>query len=101
MVRFSVQKQRFQIDDGLLVLAFVFLLASQIIIYTKVVNPVFLMTAIQDEVAGVAIPLNVLEIAEVYHRWTVASLMISWCSISTVKLFFLIFFKRLIERLRR
>ncbi|KAJ5809041.1 uncharacterized protein N7503_001259 [Penicillium pulvis] len=68
MVRFAVQKQCFQIDDGLLVMAFVFLLASQNIICTIAVHQIILMTAIQDGLAGVEIPSNVLEIAEVCHR---------------------------------
>ncbi|KAJ5630852.1 uncharacterized protein N7484_010952 [Penicillium longicatenatum] len=100
VVRFGVQRHRLQIDDGLITLSFVFLLASQIIIYNRVVNPMFLMAAVQNGVPGVQAPLDAVEISETYHRWTVASLMISWCSICAVKFFFLIFFKRLIDRLR-
>ncbi|KAJ5663900.1 hypothetical protein N7507_004631 [Penicillium longicatenatum] len=69
-------------------------------IYCQVVDPMFLMTAIQFGVQGVKVPPNVIQIAETYHRWTVASLMLSWCAISLVKFFFLVFFKRLIDRLR-
>ncbi|KAJ6006251.1 hypothetical protein N7451_004195 [Penicillium sp. IBT 35674x] len=100
MIRFGVQRHHLQIDDGLITLAFIFLLASQIIIYNRVVNPMFLMAAVQDGVPGVQAPLDAVQISETYHRWTVASLMISWCSISAVKFFFLLFFKRLIDRLR-
>ncbi|KAJ5946524.1 hypothetical protein N7454_003363 [Penicillium verhagenii] len=100
VVRFGIQRHRVQIDDGLLTLAFVFVLTSQIIIYRKVVNPMFLMAAVENMVPGVQPPVDAIEISEDYHRWTVASLMISWCSISAVKFFFLMFFKRLIDRLR-
>lgn len=100
VIRFGVQRHRLQIDDGLITLAFIFLLASQIIIYNRVVSPMFLMTAVQNGVPGVQAPLDAVQISETYHRWAVASLMISWCSISAVKFFFLLFFKRLIDRLR-
>lgn len=99
-VRFGIQKSRIQLDDGLLLAACVFLLASQITLYTRVVDPMFLMTAIQYGIQGVIPPPNVIQISEDYHRWTVASLMLSWCAISSVKFFFLVFFKKLIDRLR-
>lgn len=100
VVRFGIQKSRLQLEDGLLILALIFLLASQIIIYHQVIDPMFLMMALQMGTQGIQIPLNVIDMGIAYHKWTTAALMLSWCSISTVKFFFLVFFRRLIDRLR-
>ncbi|KAA8642706.1 hypothetical protein EYZ11_011884 [Aspergillus tanneri] len=100
VIRFRTPKRRFQLDDGLLLLAVILLLTSLIIMYHHVVDPMFLLGALQNRVQGVELPANVLQISHDFHKWNVAALMISWCSICAVKFYFLIFFKRLIDRLR-
>ncbi|KAJ5884800.1 hypothetical protein N7495_009310 [Penicillium taxi] len=99
IVRFHVQKRRFQIEDTLLILATIFLLAALTIMYSKVITPMFLKASIQSGVKGVDLPANLVEISQVVPKWTLASITLSWCSISTVKFFFLALFWRLIDRL--
>ncbi|KAJ5885521.1 hypothetical protein N7495_010031 [Penicillium taxi] len=99
-IRFRSQKQWFQIDDGLLILATILLLAALIIMYSKVIDSMYLMAGIQDEIKGVETPTNVVEISEDFHKWITASLILSWCSISAVKFFFIALFWRLTDRLR-
>ncbi|KAE8414444.1 hypothetical protein BDV36DRAFT_265156 [Aspergillus pseudocaelatus] len=100
IIRFRMQKQRFQIDDGLFALAVSLLLTSFIIIYDKVIDPMFLLAAMQGEVEGIEIPADWLQVSHNFHKWNAAALILSWCSICAVKFYFLVFFKKLIDRLR-
>lgn len=96
MVRFAVQKQRFQIDDALIILAAALNVATTVVLYDRVVEFMYLIEAIQYEIPGVQPPSNIVSLAETFQ----IALMVCWTSISTVKVFFLLFFWRLIDRLR-
>ncbi|KAB8078938.1 hypothetical protein BDV29DRAFT_187600 [Aspergillus leporis] len=74
LIRFCVQRQRFAIDDGLLLVA-VALLLSIIIMYREVID-------------------------QMYHMWSIICLTTTWCSFSAVKPSFLFFFfRKLIDRI--
>lgn len=92
----------FNAQEWLLLIAFSFLLASCVITFCKVVNPLYVIAGLQAGADNVDSSLQegeLVKMAEDCHRWVVISLMISWCSKSTVNFFFLAFFRRLIDRL--
>ncbi|KAJ5730246.1 uncharacterized protein N7483_004754 [Penicillium malachiteum] len=107
VVRFPIQRQRFQIDDALLLLASALLLAALIIMYNKAVSTMYLLIAISSghisldlEMEEMRNPALLTDKALDFHKWAIASLMLSWLTISAVKFFFLLFFWRLVDRLR-
>jgi hypothetical protein len=99
-IRLRIQRQRPTADDWLLVISLGFLLASIIIMYMEVVERMYLIFAINQGMKDVSIPSNILEIAYLFHLWSDVCLLISWCAFSSVKLSFLFFFRKLIDRFR-
>lgn len=95
-----VQKQRISLDDYLLLVALGFLLASIIIMYTKVVDGMYLIWAVELGMINVTIPADIVDVGYRFHLYSNVCLLISWCSFSAVKLSFLFFFKKLIDRMR-
>ncbi|KAJ5793386.1 uncharacterized protein N7503_009364 [Penicillium pulvis] len=95
-----VQKQRISLDDYLLIVALGFLLASIIIMYAKVIDGMYLTWAIELGMTNVTIPTDIVEVGYKFHLYSDVCLLISWCSFSAVKLSFLFFFKKLIDRMR-
>ena len=111
MIRFYIQKQRLQIEDGILVLSTALLVIGLGILYGKAVDPMYTLTQFgnmnmsdisQSIAAELSNPglLHLLQVALDAHKWLITSLMIIWASISGVKFFFLVFFWRLVDRLR-
>ncbi|PYI17224.1 hypothetical protein BO99DRAFT_434777 [Aspergillus violaceofuscus CBS 115571] len=99
-IRLRIQRQRPSTDDYLLVVALGFLLASIIIMYTEVVDRMYLVFAISQGMADVAIPADIIQVSYLFHLWSDVCLLISWCAFSAVKLSFLFFFRKLIERMK-
>lgn len=99
-IRFRVHRQRLSVDDWLLVLALCFLLASIIIMYRKVIDPMYLLIAMELGMKDIAIPADIIGVGNVYHVWNSVCLTVSWCAFGAVKLSFLFFFKKLIDRIR-
>ncbi|PWY71379.1 hypothetical protein BO83DRAFT_427980 [Aspergillus eucalypticola CBS 122712] len=99
-IRFRVQRQRLSVDDWLLVLALCFLLASIVIMYRKVIDPMYLLVAMELGIKDVAVPADIIEVGYVYHEWSAICLTVSWCAFGAVKLSFLFFFKKLIDRIK-
>ncbi|BAE63463.1 unnamed protein product [Aspergillus oryzae RIB40] len=98
VLRFGVQKHKFQADDGVLIVATVFLVASTVVMYHKTVYIMYLVDAIA--LGRLEVPANMVELSNEDHTWTLATLMLTWCAICAVKFFFLVFFRKLIDRLR-
>ncbi|KNG90106.1 hypothetical protein ANOM_002096 [Aspergillus nomiae NRRL 13137] len=98
VLRFRVQKQKFQLDDGVLLLATAFLVASTVAMYDKTVYIMYLVEAIA--LGRMEVPANMIELSDEDHKWTMTTLMLIWCAICAVKFFFLVFFRKLIDRLR-
>ncbi|PYI27955.1 hypothetical protein BP00DRAFT_352198 [Aspergillus indologenus CBS 114.80] len=99
-IRLRIQRQRPSTDDYLLVVALGFLLASIIIMYTEVVDRMYLVFAISQGMTDVAIPADIIQVSYLFHLWSDVCLLISWCAFSAVKLSFLFFFRKLIERMK-
>ncbi|KAE8342785.1 hypothetical protein BDV24DRAFT_129752 [Aspergillus arachidicola] len=98
VLRFGVQKHKFQADDGVLIVATIFLVASTVVMYHKAVYIMYLVDAIA--LGRLEVPANMVELSDEDHTWTMATLMLIWCTICAVKFFFLVFFRKLIDRLR-
>ncbi|KAJ5982462.1 hypothetical protein N7451_012562 [Penicillium sp. IBT 35674x] len=97
------QRTPFRDQLWLLLVALLLALISCVIIFCKVVNPIYMVAGLQAGVARLDAPtreIDVVKMAEDCHRWVIISLMISWCSKCAVNFFFLAFFRRLIDRLR-
>ncbi|KAB8218830.1 hypothetical protein BDV33DRAFT_205057 [Aspergillus novoparasiticus] len=99
-IRLRIQRQRPSVDDWLLLVALGFLLASIIIMYIEVVDRMYLVFALSKGMRGVSIPSDIVEVAYLFHLWSDVCLLISWCAFSAVKLSFLFFFRKLIDRMR-
>ncbi|OGM45358.1 hypothetical protein ABOM_005551 [Aspergillus bombycis] len=68
--------------------------------YRQVIDPMYLLVAMQLEVKGVAIPADIVDVGYMYHEWSAICLTISWCTFGAVKFSFLFFFKPLIDRIK-
>ncbi|KAJ5647169.1 hypothetical protein N7490_003541 [Penicillium lividum] len=60
----------------------------------------YLMWAVELGMTNITIPANILDVAYRSHLWSEIFLLISWCSFSAVKLSFMVFFKKLINRMK-
>ncbi|PYH29383.1 uncharacterized protein BO87DRAFT_410630 [Aspergillus neoniger CBS 115656] len=89
-IRFRVHRQRLSVDDWLLVLALCFLLASIIIMYRKVIDPMYLLIAMELGMKDIAIPADIIGVGNAYHVWNSVCLTVSWCA----------FGAKLIDRIR-
>ncbi|KAE8377147.1 hypothetical protein BDV26DRAFT_219842 [Aspergillus bertholletiae] len=98
VLKFALQKQRFQLEDGILIVATVFLVASSVAMYDKAIYIMYRVDAIAF--AGMEVPANIIDLSNQDHIWTMTTLMLTWCAICAVKFFFLAFFRRMIDRLR-
>ncbi|PLB54899.1 hypothetical protein P170DRAFT_483688 [Aspergillus steynii IBT 23096] len=100
-IRFRLQKQKLKLDDVLLLVAVAFLLLSIIIMYRAVISPMYMVMAMELRLEGVVPPPDIEDISQKYHMWSSICLTTTWCAFSAVKLSFLVFFKRLIDRIPR
>ncbi|EMD68471.1 hypothetical protein GGP41_003316 [Bipolaris sorokiniana] len=98
IIRFRVQKQSFSADDGFLLLAFSLLLCSVVVMFKEVMNRMYLIVALQTGVPGVIPPPDWMQISFHFHKWVTVCGMVAWASVVAVKLSFLFFFKKLIDR---
>ncbi|USP76826.1 uncharacterized protein yc1106_04100 [Curvularia clavata] len=99
IIRFRVQKLSFSIDDGFLLVAFGLLICSLVIMYTQVIWRMYIIVALQTRVRGVMPPSDWMQISFHFHKWVTVCGMLAWASVVAVKLSFLFFFKKLIDRL--
>ncbi|KAE8349704.1 hypothetical protein BDV28DRAFT_151634 [Aspergillus coremiiformis] len=98
-IRFRVRKERFATDDGLLLVAFAFLIASMVIMYHNVIDRMYIVYALLINVEGAVPPTDWRDISSQFHLWSSICLTLIWLSFSAVKLSFLFFFKKLIDRM--
>ena len=99
-IRIRVQKQ-FSIDDGFLLLSFVFLVAGLTLLCTFM-DKMYLMEALLfgGPEALANLPSDWMEQAFDYQRKILGALLCTWLVIVCVKMSFLFFFKKLTERVR-
>ncbi|PIG86720.1 hypothetical protein AARAC_010734 [Aspergillus arachidicola] len=99
-IRFRIRGERFAVDDGLLLVAFAFLIASMVIMYHTVIDRMYIVYALLLRIEGVVPPGNWRDISSQFHLWSSVCLTLIWLCYSAVKLSFLFFFKKLIDRIR-
>lgn len=99
--RFAVQfhqRKKPGLDDFFLVVAFCTLLTSLTIIQAECFDAMYIIYAVTH---GLMLPpTNMILIGYHSHIWITAALMAGWATICAVKLSFLFFFKKLIDRIR-
>ncbi|KAF2675664.1 hypothetical protein K458DRAFT_381119 [Lentithecium fluviatile CBS 122367] len=101
-IRLVVQKQ-FAADDAVLIIGLCTLIAAFVILYTQVIDRMYVIIALQSRLPGFAPPGSITEIMYMgseWHKWVTVTLMLSWCSIMAAKLSILAFFWKLIDRIR-
>jgi hypothetical protein len=98
IIRFSVLKLSFSADDGFLLIAFGLLVCSLVVMYTEVIDRMYLIVALQTGVPGVVPPPDWMQVSFHFHKWVTVCGMLAWTSVVAVKFSFLCFFKKLIDR---
>lgn len=93
-----MQKQ-FSIDDGLVVLGFLLLIAAMGMLYFFV-DTMFTSEALLLREGGVELNVDSIQDAFDYQKWAAVTLITTWLIINTVKLSFLSLFRRLVDRMR-
>ncbi|KAF2710376.1 hypothetical protein K504DRAFT_476355 [Pleomassaria siparia CBS 279.74] len=98
VIRLHVQKVKFAADDGVLLVALCTLICSFVVVYTQVLDRMYLIIGLQ---AGLVIPppADWMQISFQFHKWVTVSNMLGWTAVMTIKLSFMLFFKKLIDRL--
>jgi hypothetical protein len=96
-----VQREKFTIDDGVLIFGLCTLIAAFAILHIEVIDRMYLSLALQNQVPGLAPPdmADMVQMGYDLHKWVTITLMLSWCSIMAAKLSILIFFWKLIDRI--
>ncbi|PLB45552.1 hypothetical protein P170DRAFT_478509 [Aspergillus steynii IBT 23096] len=100
LIRFRIQRQRPNVDDGLLAMALALLLISIGFMHEEVIDRMYFIVALQRKVEGVIPSPDWMQVSFQFHKWVTICLMMSWSAIMAVKFSFLFFFKRLIDRIR-
>lgn len=97
-VRIFVQKQ-FAIDDGILLFGVGCLICAMALLY-NFADEMYLVGAVEAGMTGIKIPPDFILQAFYYHKMGTISLILTWCSIVSVKFIYLVIFKKLIDRIR-
>jgi hypothetical protein len=98
-VRIGVQKQ-FTIDDGFLLLGLCFMIIGFCLLFTYI-DGMYLAQAfiLVGPSIVVSAPPNFLTIVFDYQKMALVSLCSTWCVIICVKMSFLLFFRKLIDKM--
>ena len=86
------EKKTVQLDDALLILSCLFLICATGVLYAA-------LDSVYELNSLVAIPPNIIELINTFQRDEMAFLIVSWFAVFSVKYSFLIFFRRIIDRL--
>ncbi|KAL2835868.1 hypothetical protein BJY01DRAFT_252307 [Aspergillus pseudoustus] len=98
VIRISQRRLRFAIDDVLVFVAYGFLLSTFVIIYVKVINPMYWRPS--PGLQGLELASIIMRTTYRLHVWTFVSMTTATCSLGAVKFSFLWFFKKMIDRIR-
>ncbi len=97
-IRIGVQKN-FSIDDGLLLFGVGCLIAAMTLLFIFV-DRMYLVGAIESGTLGIEHSSAIIKDVFDLHKFVTVGLVLTWCSIISVKFSYLFLFKRLIDRLR-
>ena len=105
---YRITRNQFAIDDAILVFGTITLLAAFIIMYDRILNDMYLVRALEDQMPDVIPPGNppgnmqaLLRLTNDFHNWGTAMFMLNWSSILAAKFTFLAFFWKLIDRIEK
>lgn len=97
-IRIFIQKQ-FSSDDGILLFGLACLIAAIGVLLT-IVDKMYLIGASESgNLTDVPLPDDFIEQAYVFQKMVTVSLVLTWCSIVSVKFSYLFLFRRLIGRI--
>ena len=97
-VRIHVQRQ-FSIDDGILLFGVACLMSAMALLFTFA-DRMYLVGAVEAGVTDIDLPSDFIQQAFDFHKLVTVALVLTWCSIVSVKFSYLFLFKRLINRIR-
>ena len=97
-VRIRIQKQ-FSIDDGVLLFGIACLISAMALLFTFV-DKMYLVGALENGIPMVQLPADFIEQAFDFQKLVVIALILTWCSMASVKFSYLFLFKKLINRVR-
>ena len=98
-IRIRLQK-KFSIDDGILLFGIGCLIAAIAVLFTFV-DKLYLAEAIESGTPFIELPPDFMEQAYDQHKLSIIVLILTWCSIVSVKFSYLFLFKKLIDRIPR
>ncbi|KIA75365.1 hypothetical protein HK57_00148 [Aspergillus ustus] len=98
IIRISQRRLRPAIDDVLVLVAYGFLLATFVIIYVKVINPMYWRPS--PDLPPLELAARIMNTTYTLHVWTFVAMTTATCSLGAVKFSFLWFFKKMIDRIR-
>ena len=97
-VRYFIQKQ-LSIDDGILLFGILCLIAAMVLLFIFVDN-LFLVEALEGNTIPADLPIDFLRRITEFEKLALAALVLTWCSIISVKFSYLFLFRKLIDRIR-
>ena len=97
-VRCRIQKQ-FSIDDTILLFGLACLICAIGLLFTFI-DEMYLVGASEAGIPGLEFPPDFLDQSYDFHKMVTVALILTWCSIVSVKFSYLFLFKKLINRMR-
>ena len=97
-VRFFIQKQ-VSIDDGILLFGILCLISAMVLLFIFVDN-LYLVEALEGNIIPTDLPVDFLQGVSDFERLVVGAMVLTWCSIISVKFSYLFLFRKLIDRVR-
>ena len=97
-VRYFIQKQ-LSIDDGILLFGILCLISAMVLLFIFV-DDLFLVEALEGNTIPASLPVDFLEHVTQFEKLVVGALVLTWCSIISVKFSYLFLFRKLIDRIR-
>lgn len=91
-------QKSFSVDDGVLLFGVSCLIAAMALLFTYV-DKLYLVGAVQSGAPGIELPSDFIEEAFLFQKLGAAALILTWCSIVSVKFSYLFLFKKLIDRI--
>lgn len=97
-IRIHIQKQ-LAIEDGILLFGISCLICAMALLFLFL-NKMYLIGAAEIQLPGVVLPLDFITQAYDFQKLAAVSLILTWCSIVSVKFSYLFLFRKLIHRMR-
>ena len=91
-------QKTFSIDDGVLLFGVGCLIAAMGLLFT-LIDDMYLVEVTEAGTPGVVLPSDFLEDAFNFQKYVAVALILTWCSIVSVKFSYLFLFKKLIDRM--